>query len=133
MEGVASATIKINRELGKLELGKIDREYIRDAELRAILASTELDINIFKPYIDRKLRLITSVVYSEHFKLKGRRRLEVFKLNFARNKIEVRRSNGSFQRNFSEKKVVLFDDFLMCDLFAATDHSGRSVVEHRAE
>lgn len=77
VEGVASATIKINRELGKLELGKIDREYIRDAELRAILASTELDINIFKPYIDRKLRLITSVVYSEHFKLKGRRRLEV--------------------------------------------------------
>ena len=89
------------------------------------MASTELDINIFKPYIDRKLRLITSVVYSEHFKLKGRRRLEVFKLNFARNKIEVRRSNGSFQRNFSEKKL--------CDLFAATDHSGRSVVEHRAE
>ena len=103
MEGVASATIKINRELGKLELGKIDREYIRDPELRAILASTELDINIFKPYIDRKLRLITSVVYSEHFKLKGRRGLEVYKLNFVRNKIEVRRSNSSFHRNFSEK------------------------------
>ena len=67
----ASAKIKINDELGFLELGRVDQEYISDPDLRAILADTELDSNKIAAFKGQKLRLITSVIYSEHFEHKG--------------------------------------------------------------
>ena len=70
-------TIAINQELGKLDLGKIDQEYVTDPDLRDILAETELDANKMREYEGQKLGLITSVIYSERFELKGNRKMEV--------------------------------------------------------
>ena len=70
-------TIAINQELGKLDLGKIDQEHVTDPDLRDILAETELDANKMREYEGQKLGLITSVIYSERFELKGNRKMEV--------------------------------------------------------
>jgi len=71
------AKIKLNEELGDLELGKIDQEYITDPDLRRLLADTELNINLMKDFKGYKLRLITKVIYSERFEVKGKREKEV--------------------------------------------------------
>ena len=63
--------IRINDELGFLVLGKLDQEYICDPDLREILANAELDMNKISAFKETKLRLITSVVYSERFEHKG--------------------------------------------------------------
>lgn len=73
----AEAKIKISDELGFLELGRLDQEYIRDSDLRDILANTDLDSNKMKALEGQKLRLITSVIYSERFEVKGTRSREV--------------------------------------------------------
>ena len=73
-----NAKIKINEELGYLELGKLDQEYMRDPELRDILASAKLNSVKTETFEGRKLRLITSVVYSQRFAVKGHRELQVF-------------------------------------------------------
>jgi len=71
------AKIKIDEELGDLELGKIDQEYITDPDLRGILADTELNINMMK-YLQRcELCLITEVIYSARFEVSGKRKREV--------------------------------------------------------
>lgn len=70
------AKIKLNEELGDLELGKIDQEYITDPDLRRLLADTELNINLMKDFKGYKLRLITKVIYSERFEVKGKREKE---------------------------------------------------------
>lgn len=49
-----------------------------DPDVRALLANTKLDINKAEVFQDKKLRLITSVVYSERFEVKGNRMKEVF-------------------------------------------------------
>ena len=72
------AKIKINEELGQLELGKMDQEYITDLDLRRILADTELDRNLVKELEGCKLRLITKVIYSERLEVKAEREREVF-------------------------------------------------------
>lgn len=72
-----NAKIKINEELGHLELGKLDQEYMRDPELRDILASTKLNSVKTETFEGRKLRLITSVVYSQRFAVKGHREWQV--------------------------------------------------------
>ena len=64
-------SIRINDELGFLVLGKLDQEYICDADLREILANAELDRNKIPASKETQLRLITSVVYSERFEHKG--------------------------------------------------------------
>ena len=56
---------RINDELGFLVLGKLDQEYICEADLREILANAELDRNKMLRFKGIQLRLITSVVYSE--------------------------------------------------------------------
>jgi len=70
------AKIKIDEELGDLELGKIDQEYITDPDLRGILADTELNINMMKHLEHCKLCLITEVIYSERFEVSGKRKRE---------------------------------------------------------
>ena len=75
---IANIQIKINEDLGSLELGGIDQEYILDPDLRDVLAKTELDINKTEVFEDQQLRLITSVIYSQRFAVKGNRKNEVF-------------------------------------------------------
>ena len=73
-----SGAVKINEELGQLELGKMDQEYITDRDVRRILADTELDRNLMKELEGCKLRLITKVIYSESLEVKAEREREVF-------------------------------------------------------
>ena len=73
----ASANIKISDDLGILDLGRIDQDYIKDPDLREILANTKLDTNKAKVFEGQKLRLITSVIYSERFEIKGNGKSEV--------------------------------------------------------
>ena len=73
-----NAGIRMKKDLGFLHLGKIDQEYIQDPELREILEKTVLDGNKTGEFEDQELRLITSVVYSQRFELKGNRKKEVF-------------------------------------------------------
>ncbi|CAH3194976.1 unnamed protein product, partial [Porites evermanni] len=73
---IANIQIKINEDLGSLELGGIDQEYILDPDLRDVLAKTELDINKIEVFEDQQLRLITSVIYSQRFAVKGNRKNE---------------------------------------------------------
>ena len=62
----------------RLHLGKIDQEYIQDPDLRHILEKTVLDSNKTGVFEDQQLRLITSVIYSQCFAVKGNRKKEVF-------------------------------------------------------
>ena len=73
-----NAGIRMKKDLGFLHLGKIDQEYIQDPDLREILEKTVLDSNKTGEFEDQQLRLITSVVYSQCFELKGKRKKEVF-------------------------------------------------------
>ena len=75
---IANIEVKINEDLGSLELGGIDQEYILDPDLREVLAKTELDINKTEVFEDQQLRLITSVIYSQRFAVKANRKYEVF-------------------------------------------------------
>ena len=70
-------SFKISDELGFLELGRLDQGYIRDPDLRDILANTDLDSNKMKALESQKLRLITTVIYSERFEVKGTRSREI--------------------------------------------------------
>ncbi|KAL9982634.1 hypothetical protein ACROYT_G004703 [Oculina patagonica] len=69
--------VKVDDELGELELGKLDEEYLKDPDLREVLAKTALDANRMEGLEDQKLRLIYSVIYSERFLLKGKRQHEI--------------------------------------------------------
>ena len=53
--------------------------YVQDPGLRDILKLIELDSDRAKAIQGHKLRLITSVVYSERLKLRGKRFTEVMK------------------------------------------------------
>ena len=75
----AGATVKVHEEFGNLELGKIHKVYVQDPGLRDILKLIELDSDRAKDIQGHKLRLITSVVYSERLKLRGKRFTEVMK------------------------------------------------------
>ena len=74
----ANAGIRMKKDLGFLHLGKIDQEYIRDPDLCEILENTVLDSNKTEVFEDQQLRLITSVIYSQCFAVKGNRKKEVF-------------------------------------------------------
>ena len=60
-------------------MGKIHKVYVQDPGLRDILKLTELDSDKVKDIQGHKLRLITSVVYSERLKLRGKRFSKVMK------------------------------------------------------
>ncbi|CAH3025299.1 unnamed protein product [Porites evermanni] len=72
-----NAGIRMKKDLGFLHLGKIDQEYIQDPDLREILEKTVLDSNKTRVFEDQELRLITSVIYSQCFAVKGNRKKEV--------------------------------------------------------
>ena len=74
----ANAGIRMEEDLGFLHLGKIDQEYIQDPDLRHILQKIVLDSNKTGVFEDQQLRLITSVIYSQCFAVKGNRKKEVF-------------------------------------------------------
>ena len=76
--GFAEGSIKLCDDQGVLTLGKLSQKYIDDPDLRGILANAELDANKMKAFAESdKLLLITSVIYSEKFELKGKRMREV--------------------------------------------------------
>ena len=75
----AGAKVKVNEQIGNLELGKIHKVYVQDPGLRDILKIIELDSERAKAIQGHELRLITSVVYSERLKLGGKRVSEVMK------------------------------------------------------
>ena len=68
--------IKGHDELGFLDLGRVDQEYIPGPKLCEILANTELDKMVALK--GQQLRLITSVISSERVEHKGLRFTEVF-------------------------------------------------------
>ena len=70
--------VKNADDLGELDLGKLDQEYIKDPHLRELLDMAALDVKRMESLKDQKLRLIYSVIYSEKFVLKGKRGHEVF-------------------------------------------------------
>ena len=59
-------------------LGRIDQEYIRDPDLREVLAKTDIDNEKADVFEGQQLRLIISVIFSERFEVKGKRRNKVF-------------------------------------------------------
>jgi len=72
--GLGGGTIKLCENLGIVALGNLSQNYIDDPDLRGILANAELDANKMKTFAEcDKLLLITSVIYSEQFELKGKR------------------------------------------------------------
>ena len=73
-----TAGIRMKKDLGFLHLGKIDQEYIQEPDLREILEKTVLDSNKTGEFEDQQLHLITSVIYSQCFEVKGNRKKEVF-------------------------------------------------------
>ena len=78
MAGYAGEAIKLNEDKGVLALGNWDQKYIEDPDLRGILANTELDADKMKSFAEcDKLLLVTSVIYSEKFELKGERMQQV--------------------------------------------------------
>lgn len=78
LAGYAGGTIKLNDDQGVLLLGTLTQKYFDDPDLRAILANAELDANKMKTFAEcDKLLLITSVIYSEKFEMKGKRMHQV--------------------------------------------------------
>lgn len=77
---MAEGTFKSNDDRGVLQLGKLSQKYISDPDLRVVLANTDLDAIKMKDLEDEDLLLITSVIYSDQFVLKGKRVHQVFYL-----------------------------------------------------
>ena len=73
MEG----TIELGDGQGDLKLRKLRQRYIEDVDLRKILGETNLEPSKMKNFDKHVLLLITSVIYSEKFELKGRRLVKV--------------------------------------------------------
>ena len=66
--------------MGVLELGILSQKYIDDPDLRGLLANTAMDASKMKTIAEcDKLLLVTSVIYSEKFELKGERIQQVKK------------------------------------------------------
>lgn len=74
---VAEGTFKSSDDQGVLKLGNLSQDYISDPDLRAVLANAELDANKMKDFENQELLLATSVIYSEKFVLRGKRKRQV--------------------------------------------------------
>jgi len=74
---VAEGTFKSSDDQGVLKLGNLSQNYISDPDLRAVLANAELDANKMKDFENQELLLATSVIYSEKFVLRGKRKRQV--------------------------------------------------------
>ena len=84
-----AGNVKIRCNLGQLELGKLDKDYFDDPDLDSILQETELDNGKMKRLEDEELRLIYSVIYSERFQLKGKRKRQVRNLTVFKRKVRA--------------------------------------------
>ena len=74
---VTQETFKSSDDQGVLKLGNLSQNYISDPDLRAILANADLDANKMRDFEDQELLLATSVIYSERFVLRGKRKHQV--------------------------------------------------------
>lgn len=80
VSGAMEVTVKLNKDQGNLELGKLSRKYITDPDIRSLLDETVLDVTKIVVYSNvDELRLITSVIYSEKFELTGGRKRQTGK------------------------------------------------------
>ena len=74
---VTEGNFKSSDNQGVLKLGNLSQNYISDPDLRAILANADLDANKMKDFADQELLLATSVIYSDKFVLRGKRKRQV--------------------------------------------------------
>ena len=70
-------TVKLDQDYGEVRLGRLTQQYITDPDIRGLLENTTLDNNKMKTFEDVDLLLITSVIKSEKFEVKGERKSEV--------------------------------------------------------
>ena len=73
----AAFQVHFDEERGDLRLGKLREEYYTDPGLRRILIHAILDPELMAPYEEEELQLVTAVVYSDRFELKGNRKYKV--------------------------------------------------------
>lgn len=66
--------LKLTDILGDLELGKLTEEYYVDVDLRELLSHAVLDPDKMTPLEGHHLRLVTAVMYSAKFFLRGNRK-----------------------------------------------------------
>ena len=78
---VTEGNFKSSDDQGVLKLGNLSQNYISDPDLRAVLANAELDANKMKDFEDQELLLATSVIYSDKFVLRGKRKRQVLLLS----------------------------------------------------
>ena len=69
--------LKLTDILGDLELGKLTEEYYVDVDLRELLSHAVLDPDKMTPLEGHHLRLVTAVMYSAKFFLRGNRKHQV--------------------------------------------------------
>ena len=74
---IGGMELKLSDLLGDLELGKLTEEYYLDPDLRDILSAASLDHDKMAPLEGRHLLLVTCVMYSTKFVLRGNRMHEV--------------------------------------------------------
>ena len=107
MQGLdnAGVELKFSDVLGDLELGQLTEEYYKDPDLREILLNTPLDPDQMAPLEDHHLLLVTSVVYSTKFVLKGNRKHQVSLVQLA---CEHRRISGChwFRRRHNRQPEI---------------------------
>lgn len=94
MQGLDNAEVELQFSdvLGDLELGQLTEEYYKDPDLREILLNTALDPDKMASLEGHHLLLVTSVVYSTKFVLKGSRMhqvLRVIQLIFVHGNVDV--------------------------------------------
>ena len=69
--------LKLADILGDLELGKLTEEYYVDVDLRELLSHAVLDTDKMTPLEGHDLLLVTAVIYSAKFLVKGNRMHQV--------------------------------------------------------
>ncbi|PFX18906.1 hypothetical protein AWC38_SpisGene16707 [Stylophora pistillata] len=77
--------LKLTDILGDVELGKLTEEYYVDADLRELLSLAVLDTDKMTPLEGHNLCLVTAVMYSAKFFLKGNRMHQEYKEMVAKN------------------------------------------------
>ena len=77
---ITEGAYKSSDDQGVLKLGNLSQNYISDPDLRAVLANAELDAQKMKDFEDQELLLATSVIYSDKFVLRGKRKRQVLLL-----------------------------------------------------
>lgn len=69
--------LQVSDMLGDLDLGQLTEEYYLDPDLRDVLSVAALDSDKMAPLEGQHLLLVTGVMYSTKFALKGNRMHQV--------------------------------------------------------